>query len=1233
MRIVIDLQGAQASNRHRGIGRYSLSFAIAIARNRGEHDVLIALNGLFGESIDKIRDAFSGLLPQDNIRVWHATGQTNHADENNEHFRKVAEYTREAFLSSLRPDIVIVSSLFEGLGDDAVTSIGLLEGSWLTAVILYDLIPHIYPTQYLVNPKVAKWYQDKLNFLKRANVWLAISESSRQEGIQHLGLANSASFNVGADADPCFRKTEISADKEQSIRNRYKIDRPFVMYTGGIDQRKNISGLIHSYAKLPPKLRNSHQLAIVCSVQPHELKSHQDIAASCGLMAEELVFTGFVPEEDLIALYNLCKLFVFPSLHEGFGLPALEAIRCGAPTIGSKLSSLPEVIGWEDALFDPYSEESMTESMSHALSDDTFYKNLLKNGQEQSQLFSWDKTAQKSLGSLEAACSLRKENPPSKATIKRPKLAYISPLPPERSGIADYSAELIPSLSVYYDIDAIVHHDEVSDPRIAAHCAIRSLAWFVQNSRTYDRVLYHFGNSGFHEHMFALLETIPGIIVLHDFFLSGILAHMDFQGTAPGIWDKALYLSHGYVALSDRYRNHDISQSIWKYPCNLSPIQRSLGVIVHSEYSVQLTKQWYERTPVNWSVIPLLRNPCDRISQHEAKILLGFKPEDFLVCSFGMLGPTKLNDRLIQAWNRSQLSKAQNCHLIFVGANSADAYGASVNKQICDSDRAEGIQITGWVDTDKFHLFLAAADIGVQLRTLSRGETSAAILDCMNFGIASIVNANGSMANLDPEAVLLIPDDFSDDDLSNAMEKLWLDDGLRAKIGGHAYNLIRELHIPTRCASMYESAIEGYYQAAQTNQSALPETIARLNQKFSHADLKRVSNAVARSFYPEIRQQQLLIDISELVQRDAGTGIQRVVRSILTEWLSYPSHKYRVEPVFAHPSSGTYYYARKFTLKFLGVPEKVLEDEPIDFYSGDIFFALDLQPQVQIQNRDAYKLLRRQGVKVKFMIYDLLCVQFPKFFPPGAYETFNQWLKVASESDGVICISKTVADAFDQWRHLNTESIHKSFDITWFHLGSDVENSQPTKGMPNDAELMFKKLGAGTSCLMVGTLEPRKGHSEVLTAFDTLWNTDENINLVIVGKAGWLTSDLIKRIKNHPELGQRLFWLDSVSDEYLDKIYKLCDCIIAASYGEGFGLPLIEAARYSKPLFVRDIPIFREVAGGNATFFDASSGEDLANQLMSFIGDLKAGRAIKSTGIQPVSWSIAAKNLYALVTK
>lgn len=1234
MRIVIDMQGAQAANRERGIGRYTMAFAKAVTRNRGEHEVILALSGLFPETIEPIRAAFDGLLPQENIRVWHAPGPVAFVDSANQWRRQSAKLIREAFLASLKPDIVHIGSLFEGLVDDAVTSIGSLSRTVPTAVTLYDLIPYIHRSPYLDNPSVAKWYLEKIESLRRADLWLAISESSRQEGINHLGLPDEWVVNVSTDANVYFHRLELSAEEELSLRSRYGLNRPFIMYTGGIDHRKNIEGLIRAFSRLPIEMRQAYQLAIVCSAHPESRLALEQLAKKQGLSENDVVLTGFVPEEDLRALYNLCTLFVFPSWHEGFGLPALEAMRCGAPVIGANTSSLPEVIGWEQALFDPYSDDDIAKTIAHALSDENFRDALIRNAERQSAKFSWDETAKRAISAMERLHSTR--NRASSLNVNantRRKLAFVSPLPPERTGIADYSAELLPALARHYDIEVIVAQETVSDSWITAHCPVRSPEWLVQHADQYDRVLYHFGNSSFHQHMFGLLKRVPGVVVLHDFYLSGVVAHMDVHGYAPGIWARELYFAHGYKALHECFHTSDTADVVWKYPCNLSVIQESLGMIVHSPNSFKLAKAWYGADIKDWAAIPHLRDSCINSDRRTARKALGFNSDDFVVCSFGLLGPTKLNHRLLHAWLNSKLAEDSTCRLVFVGENDGGDYGNELLATIRRAKCKARIHITGWTEPERFREYLMAADVGVQLRTLSRGETSGTVLDCMNYGLATIVNAHGSMADLDGDAVWKLPDAFTDEELVEALETLRQDQKRRQRLGEVARKIIREKHDPRVCAKKYKEAIEGYYEAASSGLFRLPYVIANIQEHIpSDNDLMRLADAIARSFPERCRPRQLLVDISELVQRDVHTGIQRVVRNVLKEWLHNPPEGYRVEPVYATVDQ-PYRYARQFTARFLDIPSEILTDELIEVSPGDIFFALDLQPQVQTAHAGFYQSLRQQGVTVKFMVYDLLCIQQPGHFVPGAAEGFSAWLQVVGESDGAVCISRATADSLAEWMEGKPWQRLRPFDIQWSHLGADLDKPQGHKELPKDAEQILVKLRQCPSFLMVGTLEPRKGHAQVLDAFEALWASGHSINLVIVGKQGWMVEKLVERLRSHPQLNQRLFWLEGISDEYLEKVYAASTCLIAASYGEGFGLPLIEAAQRKLPIIARDIPVFREVAGEHAYYFDTRDPKELAHAIEQWLRLYEKGTHPKSDNMPWLTWKESAADLFKKVLK
>ena len=134
---------------------------------------------------------------------------------------------------------------------------------------------------------------------------------------------------------------------------------------------------------------------IPCGGSLHLREALLQKAQEYGLKESELLLLGRVSDKDLCALYNLCELFVFPSLEEGFGLPVLEAMRCGAAVICSNTTSLPEVIGLPEAMFDPQEPQSIAAKMIQALMDKGFRQQLLENGASRQALFSWDISARR----------------------------------------------------------------------------------------------------------------------------------------------------------------------------------------------------------------------------------------------------------------------------------------------------------------------------------------------------------------------------------------------------------------------------------------------------------------------------------------------------------------------------------------------------------------------------------------------------------------------------------------------------------------------------------------------------------------------------------------------------------------------------------------------------------------------------------------------------------------------
>ncbi len=397
MRIVIDMQGAQTASRFRGIGRYSLSFAHAVINEGHGHEVLLLLNGLFPETIEPIRSEFASCLPARNILVWTAPGPIQAIQSDNLARHAAAELIREAFINSLEPDVVHVTSLFEGFGDEAAISIGRFDQQTPVSTVLYDLIPLLNPAKYLAASGAAAFYQGRLESLARSRAMLAISEYSRQEGMECLPEHASRIVNMSSAIDRRFRAISVDARMAQELLSRLGVSRPFVMYSGGGDERKNLARLIEAWTLLPASVRSTHQLLFAGKLYGPELEHLRNAANEYQLEDGELVFTDYVADEELVHLYNLCKLFVFPSWHEGFGLPALEAMACGAAVIGSNVTSLPEVINLPEALFDPLDTQSIAGKLQQALEDGAFLQRLKDHGLQQAKNFSWEMTAQRAM--------------------------------------------------------------------------------------------------------------------------------------------------------------------------------------------------------------------------------------------------------------------------------------------------------------------------------------------------------------------------------------------------------------------------------------------------------------------------------------------------------------------------------------------------------------------------------------------------------------------------------------------------------------------------------------------------------------------------------------------------------------------------------------------------------------------------------------------------------------------
>lgn len=384
------------------------------------------------------------------------------------------------------------------------------------------------------------------------------------------------------------------------------------------------------------------------------------------------------------------------------------------------------------------------------------------------------------------------------------------------------------------------------------------------------------------------------------------------------------------------------------------------------------------------------------------------------------------------------------------------------------------------------------------------------------------------------------------------------------------------------------------------------------------------------------RRKQLLFEVTVIASYDPKTGIQRVVRAQLQELLRNVPSGYEVEPIYlANNGIKPFFrYAKKYKSKILGRLETE-EEKEIIVSPGDVFYCAELNRGSVIQAfRDGvYRDFRDAGVSVNFLIYDLLPITMPNFFEKKAGSDHAKWMRaIAKSSDRLICISRAVRDDVVAWMSEHYPAGLKDLRIEVVHLGADIVSSMPSKGFDRRAADTLARIGRRLTFLMVGTMEPRKGYSQTLRAFERLWRKGLDINLVIVGKEGWDMEAAVSMIISNTETDRRLFWLTDISDEFLEKLYSMSACLIAASEGEGFGLPLIEAAQHGLPIIARDIPVFREVADGSAFFFSGLKPADLASAIEEWIRLFESDKHPKSKTMRWLTWEESVGELAAILT-
>lgn len=882
---------------------------------------------------------------------------------------------------------------------------------------------------------------------------------------------------------------------------------------------------------------------------------------------------------EMLDLYKTADVVVLPARGEGFNLPAAESLAFNVPVIVTGAAAQVDFATQATATLIPYhyayssshvqsdgacwfepDVEKLAELMralrNQVLCGDPEILNKTRVGQEfVTRNYQWARAATSIQQIL-----LRDWREPARQGL--PKLAMISSWAC-RCGIAEYARNLLSEVHGHFDVrvfcDSRTLPNQLDDKaEIAWSLGDRSIERLCTTKRLagFEVVLVQHQPS-----LFALTEAL--CLQLADLAASGKVVVLELHATKPLLADGAFSRAA------------------------LKALRQVTRIVVHNVDGLNHLLQL--GLADNVFLLPHgVINKQDVTADSEIRASMGLGGDDLLLGSFGFALPHKGVDQIIESIKPLEQKTGRRVGLLAVNAMLDERSSQTIaqwQKLASSLGVADRITwVTDYRPIDACINLLAATDFVIYPYRDTQESASGAVTMGLSSGRPVLVSDSPIFAEL--QSCCYSMDGAGRDDIVRQVIDL-----CNRAANGEVITGLQNQWLEQR--------------SWQVVSKRLANTLSGLI-----GDLKLA--ALLKKTTPE-RRKRLFVDVSELYRRDAKTGIQRVVHSILAELFQSPPKGFDVYPVYSEAGE-TYRYTAKFSTS--NTRMIIWDEQEIDYDNGDVFLGLDLTAHLFPAVETLLTEMRQAGVRITYVLFDILPVTHPEYFPPGMSLPFVAWLHgLSRQADNVVAISQHSANAFRQWLLVNAPQ--SSVRVGHFHLGSEFMPAQAAGGLPDDFSLHQKIWAEGLTCVAVGTLEPRKGYADILDAFDTLWKKDAQANLIIVGKPGWKTEKLVERIRNHPMIGQRLFWFESASDECLEACYEASDYLIAASYEEGFGLPIAEALRRGVPVLARDIAVFREVGGDSVTYFNDGEN-DLCKTLLALIKEPHA--KVGSGGIL-ISWS------------
>lgn len=699
--------------------------------------------------------------------------------------------------------------------------------------LVHDLTPLVLPDIFLGpgNASFEAFYRERLGrLINNATHLIANSEDTRQSFIRLLGYPENRITTVHCAVDPVFRADgDGETDRlflESIQRNASPGQVPIVpgkylLSVGGNNPKKNSERMFAALSRINPVRLGELPLVLAGPLEPkdwEQLRLLRDRHAP-GLL---LVRTGYLPDAALATLYRHARVLVFPSLHEGFGMPALEALACGCPVVASTTGGLPEVTAEAARLCDPYSVEAIAQAVDEVLNSESLRIQLRTRGLLRASQFSWRRTAFQTAEVFREV--LRKQRGTNREGEKRgsrsslPSLLWYSPLPPDPGGVSAYSASLLAEIRDEFNITL------VREPELPPAEGLQGFSVITPEracATEADLCVYHMGNNLAQcAATYDALRTRPGLTLVHDLNIHAFLLEHLVRRNPPGLLRGAQLEAHPYFsALVEAHGEAGAAQAhrvlaegglpdIAQFPCHRLLTDSSTAVVTHSRWGRDRLEANGDPAPV-WTLPLGIEHPlAPRAgSAEELRRDAGAGPDDLVLTCAGFLEP---NRRLVSViLSLAELKRrAVSARLLLAGGvdPSHKAWLEAIARDHGVSDR---VIWRGFLrDDNDFLASLAASDVVVHLRHPTNGESSATILRALSIGRPVIVSAADSYRELPEDCCWKVDADQTEIPLlSGYLETLARRPELRASMRAAARRHIALYHAWPEAARRFRQLI------------------------------------------------------------------------------------------------------------------------------------------------------------------------------------------------------------------------------------------------------------------------------------------------------------------------------------------------------------------------------------------------------------------------------------------